>query len=434
MVKYIGLYSVLIMMSLFIINCSKQDDNDKSAENAKITETVTLTMGSWRSEDVEQMNVIISKFNETNPNIIIKYDPTLNTEYNEALEAQLAGGSGPDIFYLRSYATARILYDKGYLEILDDVPGIKKNFSADMLAPWMTDDGKSYGMPFIATSHGIYYNKDIFSKLNLSIPDTWDSFIATAKKIKQAGITPLANASNDRWTIAEIVFMNILPSFTGGRDERMLYLYGKKCFNDKDIVSVYQALKDISLYLPAGQQNLKYSDSLNLFSQGKAAMWMGGSWDIPYFEKEKLPFEWSVFAVPAPSSKKSAVTFQLDAGMGLNKASLRKKEALVFLKWMTTLEFAETMGNTLPGFFPMHNNPPSLKSVHANDFLQLNNGRKTDIRFTWEKLMEGSPSAYDLIMNDSYAVINGTMQPEKAADNLQQGLAKWYKPTMNCKK
>ena len=54
MVKYIGFYSVLIMMSLFIINCSKQDDNDKSAENAKITETVTLTMGSWRSEDVEK--------------------------------------------------------------------------------------------------------------------------------------------------------------------------------------------------------------------------------------------------------------------------------------------------------------------------------------------------------------------------------------------
>ena len=39
-------------------------------------EVVELTMGSWRVDDVEQMNAILAKFSEENPNIKIKFDPT----------------------------------------------------------------------------------------------------------------------------------------------------------------------------------------------------------------------------------------------------------------------------------------------------------------------------------------------------------------------
>lgn len=35
------------------------------------------------------------------------------------------------------------------------------------------------------------YNKDIFSKLGLQIPKTWDEFMAVSKKIKDAGQLPL---------------------------------------------------------------------------------------------------------------------------------------------------------------------------------------------------------------------------------------------------
>jgi raffinose/stachyose/melibiose transport system substrate-binding protein len=301
-----------------------------------------------------------------------------------------------------------------------------------MRAPWATDDGKPYGVPFIATSHGIYYNMDLFNQLNLKVPTTWEELLATAQTIKDSGTTPFANASGDAWTMAELVFMNLAPNFIGGREGRMEYLTGKRCFNDSHIVAVFQAAKDLAPFLPENQNLLTYADSLQLFIQGKAAMWMGGSWDIPFFNAQNPDFTWGVFAVPPPAGQPGYITFQLDAGMGLNAASQHKEEARLFLEWMTTPEFGALLGNELPGFFPMQTEAPVLADPHANAFLALNEGRGTDVRFTWEKLMEGSPSAYDLVQNGTIAVVAGEETPQQAADALQAGLAEWFKPAQSC--
>ena len=404
----------------------------KTATPAEEKKEVLLTMGSWRTDDVEQMNRILAKFHEKYPNITIKFDPTSAPEYNAVLQAQLEGETAPDLFYLRSYSTSRKLFNQGFLELLEDLPGLKENFEPAMRAPWATDDGKPYGVPFIATSHGIYYNVDTFKTLDISVPATWQELLDVAKTIKEAGIIPFANASGDKWTITEIVFMNLAPNFIGGLEGRMEYLTGKRCFNDSHIVAVFQAVKEVSPFLPENQKLLTYSDSLQLFLQGKAAMWMGGSWDIPFFESERPGFSWSVFAPPAPAGQPDYLTFHLDAGMGLNAASNHKQEAKTFLEWMSTPEFGELLGNELPGFFPMHKDVPVLSNEHANTFLALNKGRGTDVRFVWENLLEGSPSGYELVQNGAIAVINGEQTPQQAADELQAGLAQWFEPAQNC--
>ncbi len=395
-------------------------------------EDVVLTMGSWRPDDVEQMNRILAEFHAKYPHITIRFDPTSPPEYDAALEAQLEGGTAPDLFYLRSYTVSRQLFEKGYLEPLDDLPGLKENFEPAMRAPWATDDGQPYGVPFIATSHGVYYNVDLFEELELAVPTTWEGLLDTARAIQDAGITPFANASGDEWTIAEIVFMNLAPNFIGGREGRLKYLSGERCFNDPHVVAAFQAVKDIAPFLPDNQALLTYYDSQQLFLQGQAAMWLGGSWDIPFFEAENPDFKWSVFAPPPPAGQPAHVTFHLDAGMGLNAASAYKAEAEQFLKWMTTPEFGALLGNELPGFFPMHTDVPELENEHANTFLALNRGRGTDVRFAWEKLREGTPDGYTLMLEGAVGVVNGTRTPQQAANELQAGLAQWFEPAQNC--
>ena len=75
---------------------------------------------------------------------------------------------------------------------------------------------------------------------------------------------------------------------------------------------------------------------------------------------------------------------------------------------------------------------PPLQDEHATAFLKLNEGRGTDVRFAWEKLRDGSPDAYNLIMDNAVKVINGQVTPQQAADALQAGLAKWYPPAQQC--
>ena len=120
--------------------------------------------------------------------------------------------------------------------------------------------------------------------------------------------------------------------------------------------------------------------------------------------------------------------------MGLSASSTHKEEAKVFLEWMTTSELAELLGNELPGFFPMHTEAPVLDSEHANAFLALNHGRGTDVRFAWEKLREGSPDGYTLMLDGAVVVINGEQTPQQAADALHAGLAQWFEPAKECGK
>jgi raffinose/stachyose/melibiose transport system substrate-binding protein len=353
-------------------------------------------------------------------------------EYNAALKAQLKGGTGPDIFYLTSYSLGREFYTQGYLEPLDDLPGLQENFAPTMREAWATDDGLSYGVPLIATSHGIYYNQDIFAKLNLRVPDSWDQLLTAARTIKEAGFIPFANASANDWDIAESVFMNIAPNFIGGREGRMAYLTGRRCFNDEAVVAAFQGVRDLVPFFPKHHELFTYYDSQQLFLQGQAAMWMQGSWDIPFFEASAPPFQWSVFAPPPPAGQPAFITFHLDAGVGLNAASLYKDEARLFLEWITTPAFSALFGNELPGLFPMHTEVPDLANEHANTFLKLNRERGTDIRFPWHKLSEGSPNGYTLMLQGAMAVVKNEQTPRQAADTLQAGLAQWFAPAERC--
>ena len=397
-------------------------------------EAVSLTMGSWRVDDVAQLEAILAEFNKAYPNITIKFDPTNPPDFNATLRTQLEGGTGPDLFYLRSFATSRQLFEEGFIEPLADLPGLKESFSEESLVPWSAADGTPYGVPFIAVSHGIYYNMDIFQELGLEVPTTWQELLTTAQTIKDAGYIPFANASGDAWTIAEIVFMNLAPTFIGGYEGRQAYLSGERCFNDENMVNAFQAVADLGPFVPEGQSALTYYDSQQLFLMGQAAMWLGGSWDIPVFESEAPDFEWGVFGIPAPEGQEQRfVTFHLDAGMGVNAASPNKLTDKTFLEWMGTPEFAKLLANQLPGFFPISNNPPAPDNAHAAEFLALNEGAGLDIRLAWEKLLDGQPDGYTLMQDHAIAVLAGTETPQQAADALQEGLAQWFEPAQNCK-
>ncbi|MBN1967076.1 MAG: extracellular solute-binding protein [Anaerolineae bacterium] len=396
---------------------------------------ITLTMGSWRVDDVAQMQVILDAFHAAYPNITINFDPTNPPDYNAALRTQLEGGTAPDLFYLRSYATSRQLYEEGFLEPLGDLPGLMENFTEAARAPWATEDGLPYGVPFIAVSHGVYYNVSLFEELGLEVPQTWEELLDVAAAVQDAGYEAFANASGDEWTIAEIVFMNLAPTFIGGLEGRLAYLNGERCFNDEYAVAAFQAVADLAPYLPEDQQALDYYASQALFYLGEAAMWLGGSWDIPVYENEIMDFEWSVFAIPAPAGQEEEyVTFHMDAGMGLNAAASEENQAAarLFLEWMTTAEFGQLLGDTLPGFFPISSNAITLENEHANAFLALNEGRGLDVRWAWEGLLEGQPDGYSLMQNGALAVINGDMTPQEAADALQAGLAEWFEPAQMC--
>lgn len=395
-----------------------------------------LRLGSWRVDDVERMKRILNKFHASHPNIIVQFEPSIGSRYEKITRLQLKSGNGPDLFYLSPPGGPIVplpLFEGGHLEPLKDIEGLdlKSKFSAKTQGPWSTKEGLPYAVPIIAVSHGIYYNQDLFQKLNLPIPQSWEDLIQSAQSLKEANIIPFANGSypQEKRRTGVLTVMNMAPSFLGGNEGRLKYSAGERCFNDKHMLSLFQAIEDLGPFLPENHRTLSYYDSQQLFLQGKAAMWMGGSWDIASFEASQPSFQWSVFAVPSLQGQPSYVNYHIDAAIGLNKASPHKEAAKKFLIWLTQSEFAEAIASELPGFFPVSEGEHYIENQHAKEFLALNEGRGTDVRWNFPS---GLPSWRDLMQNGAVAVLSQEMTPQEAVDHLQNGLSEWYRPAQRC--
>lgn len=445
MKKLFALLSVLVLTSMLLAACgtpapvateAPAATEAPVATEAPAAEQVTLTLGSWRVDDVAAWAVITEAFNKEYPNITVKFDPTNPPDYNATLRTQLETGTGPDLYFVRSFATGRELFDAGYIASLIDLPGINDSFTEASRAPWATDTGEPYAVPIIAVSHGIYYNQDIFEANGLTVPATWEELMSAAQTLQDAGITPFANGTKDAWDINEVVMMQFIPSNIGGYEGRMAYLNGERCFNSEEMVASFQQIDDMQPFLPTGFEATSYYDSAQLFSQGQAAMMLDGSWSIGGFKKDATDFEWSVFYPPAREGKEQYVTFHIDAAIGANAASPNLEAAMTFLEWLGSPTFAALLGNNLPGFFPLTKDVPELSDPVAAEFMSFNDkAAGVDIRFVWEKLLaapSGNVDAYTSLNNNVIAVLKDEKTPQEAADSFNADLAAWYEPSAGC--
>jgi len=388
------------------------------APEASGDDAVELTMGSWRADDVEQMNNLLAEYNKLVPNVTIRFQPTNPPDYNATLRVQLEGGTGPDLMYARSYATGVELFEQGFFADVSDIPGLKDNFTASNLAPWQTSDGKMFAVPFAAVSQVIFYNKDIFSQHNLSVPNTWDEFIAVCQALKDAGVTPLANGVADEWDILECFALGMIPNYIGGADARVQYEAGQRPLNDDAFLALYTDIQSAGQFLPPGFEAVTYNDSQALFATGSAAMFADGSWSLGIYDD--VGFDWSVFAFPARNASDTAICFHPDMAITMNAATQHPEEARAFLAWLCTQEGATTASKALPvGFFPMINFPIQLDNPQANDCLSLNAGKTTDARFVWPKLMD----LYAPMNQEVIALLRGTQTPQGAADAVTAAAA-----------
>jgi raffinose/stachyose/melibiose transport system substrate-binding protein len=414
MKRIIGAVGIVLLVLAGLFGCKQ-----KQAEQAQpAAEAVTLVMGSWRADDVAQMNNLLAEYKKVKPNVSIQFRPTNPPDYNATLRLQLDSGTGPDLMYARSYAPGQELFNAGYFADCSDIAGVKQNFSAANLAPWQMPDGKMFAVPFAAVSHAVYYNKTIFQKEGLAIPQTWEDFLALCAGLAAKGYTPLANGVADEWDILEVFYLGMLPNFVGGGAERAAYESGAKKLNDANFAASFQAVADAAKYLPQGFESVTYNDSQALFNTQQAVMFMDGSWTAGVYAD--APFEWGVFAMPAPRGRPTLITFHPDMAITYNKATKYPKECQEFLAWLASPQGAAIASQALPvGFFPMISAPITLDDPHANEFLALNKGRDTDARFVWPKFLD----LYAPMNQAVIKVLKGEQTPQQAANDMEAAAA-----------
>ncbi|HEU0050299.1 MAG TPA: hypothetical protein VFQ43_22110, partial [Nitrososphaera sp.] len=189
-----------------------------------VGDQVKLTLSTWRPEDTKQIQKLLDAFQEyaktQGKNIVVEHRPVVSVNYDSILDIQLSRSEGPDLFYVRPFSVDGSIAK--YLTKLNDDMDLSVNYDPTKVIPWTSKTGDYYAVPFVGVVQGVYYNKELFSRYNLSVPNTWDEFMTVVKTIATQKIDPdmipIANALNQ--TEDSEMFMSIAANILGGPDGR----------------------------------------------------------------------------------------------------------------------------------------------------------------------------------------------------------------------
>jgi raffinose/stachyose/melibiose transport system substrate-binding protein len=388
----------------------------------------TLTVWSWRVEDEAAYNKIFDVYEKSHEGVTINFKPFKATEYNKILATGLAGSDGPDVPQVRSYGQVQATIASDALVPLDgkvDLSGWDENVLASAKGK---EDGKLYSVPLARQATVMFYNKGLFEKNGITVPTTWDEFMAANTKLAAAGITPIAVGAKDDWTLP-IVHEVVGGATFGGADFQKAVLAGEKDFTDPQWVASVKILEDLEKFMPKSVTGVAVTDAQTLFSAEKAAMFPGGSFDLATLQKANPQMQVGVLEVPpapgAPSGAEPTTAGWADGNFAVSKKSKNQAEALELVKWMATKEFGQLVADevkqisAVPG---VENKDEVLKQIGTNydkngsPYLLL-----TDFRY-------GAPSGTDLLGKGIQEMLLGKKDAAAVSKDLDTGVKTWFKP------
>ncbi|SEK55756.1 carbohydrate ABC transporter substrate-binding protein, CUT1 family [Carnobacterium iners] len=175
--KIIGI-GVTLSAALLMTACGGSGENETGSGDEKSDFTGdTLTVGVWGGNEAEEgsLDKMISLFEDETGS---KIEKKVYTDYNTQIQADLAGKTAPDVFYVDSYMYPWFSQN----ETLADLKN--SEFESDKFYESLTDsfttDGKLQAIPKDMSTLALYLNTEIFEKAGVSldeIPSSYEEYV-----------------------------------------------------------------------------------------------------------------------------------------------------------------------------------------------------------------------------------------------------------------
>jgi raffinose/stachyose/melibiose transport system substrate-binding protein len=233
---------------------------------------------------VATTKALADAFMRANPTIKIKTDIVPGgTEGDNIVKTKLSTGDMDDVFWYNAGSLLQALNPGQSLVDLTGDP-VLKNVRKDYL-PVVTQGGKVYGVPGTSSfGGGILYNRKVYAKLGLKVPDTWAEFMANNDKIKAAGIAPMIATFKDTWTSQLLVLADYYNVQTAVPNFAQQYTAGKEKFaTTPAALAGFQHLADVHArgYLNEGFGSATNDQGLKMLIEGKGAHYPMVSTTLP---------------------------------------------------------------------------------------------------------------------------------------------------------
>jgi raffinose/stachyose/melibiose transport system substrate-binding protein len=184
----------------------------------------------------------------------------------------------------------------------------------------------------------------LFAKAGIQAPPTtWTELVDDVKKLKAAGITPIAVGMGDKWPGMHM--WAYLVTRLGGKDNFQGALSRKGAFTDAPFVDAGKKLQELIALKPFqdGFLGATYGDEATAMGNGKAAMELMGQW-APSVEKDNSADKKGIgdnlgwFPFPAVEGGKGDPGDAVGGGNGFGIGKNASPEAIDFVKYLSRPE------------------------------------------------------------------------------------------------
>ena len=382
------IFSVILVIVLGVIlsGCGKKN---------KDPEIQFMTWGS--STEMEIIKPVIDDYNKSH---IVKVKLIhVPQNYFQKLHLLFASNLAPDVIFINN------LYLKIYQEadLLEDLTSItdKSKYFENALKT-LSSNGRVYAVPRDVSSIVVFYNKNLFKKNGVKIPEDWtiDNFYNISKNLK----------NNENY--------GFCTEFEPGYFENFISIENKPLFYDEKLtigeqksINAMQRLADAinKEGLSADKEQLALTPCAQLFLQQKSPMFISGRWSLPKIEKS-AGFEYGILPFPKGNSK---FYIPLNAsGWAISKKSKNKAAAMDFVKYLSSDENIERL--TASGLIT-----PAQKNAANSDFFK--NGEvfiKTIENSTPNIVPKDYNQIIDKVKNSSASVLGGYKSAQEAFEKF----------------
>lgn len=432
------LTSLILVLSLVLAGCggSKNANSGGKGDSGSGNKELTFMFRGGPDEQTAYKNVV-KKFEDDHPGVKVKIIVTAADQYATKLKAAITGNKMPDVFYFES-GDLKAYVNSGIL--LNLTPYLDKNEKVDLNNIWkygidlyrydgnMAGQGDIYGMPKDVGPFALGYNKTMFEKEGIPLPDkdkpmTWDEFVDINKKLTKdtngdGKPDQYGSGFNVNWALQSFVWSNGADWI----DETKT----KVTIDDPKFAEALQYFADLQNVhkVTPSIEDSQTLDTYQRWMKGEMGFFPVGPWDMSTYET--LPFDYDLIPYPAGSTGKSA-TWTGSLGIGVSSKSKAPEEAVELVNYLTaSREGMEQLVNAkvqIPNLIDMAKEwakDTSTKPANKEEFLQIveDYGRVLPGHYTY------NAEWYNLFFTDIQPVLDGKITAEQYVKEEQPKMQK----------
>ncbi len=367
-------------------------ESEEAEQPAAPVEIVVTTTFAGEDASAQAYKDGVKAWEEQTGNTVADTSASSDETFKTRVVTDFETGSEPDVLFFFNGADANSFIEAGKVLSIDEIrteyPEYASNLNDDLITPSLVD-GKKYAIPVKGFWEAMFVNTEVLEAAGVEVPGadyTMDMFKEDCEKIKAAGYAPIAAALGDIphywWEFA--IYNHQSPAthldIPGSVDDEtgQAWVSGLN-----DIKELYELG-----YFPDNTLSATDDETFALFTEGKAAFLIDGSWktdgilkacqsdpdDPSTLDEEKLA-KFDVTYIPGNGDRKAT---DLVGGFSMGYYITRKAwddpekraAAVSFVEFMTSDEIVPTFAehtasplNNAPDVDPSKFNELQIKSM-----------------------------------------------------------------------